>query len=68
MERFCFDLKTGKCGENCKYCAQSVHYKTNCEVYDFLDEEEILKSARENYKAGVDRFAIVTSGIGRAHV
>ncbi|SDN09876.1 biotin synthase BioB [Lachnospira pectinoschiza] len=56
------NARSGKCGENCKYCAQSVHYKTNCEVYDFLDEEEILNNARENYKAGVDRFAIVTSG------
>lgn len=56
------NARSGKCGENCKYCAQSVHYNTSCEIYDFLDEEKILENARENYKAGVDRFAIVTSG------
>lgn len=54
--------KSGKCGENCKYCAQSAHYHTCVEEYEFLPTEVILKEAMANEKEGVDRFAIVTAG------
>lgn len=54
--------RSGKCGENCKFCAQSAFYHTNCEVYDFLEDEKIIKTAKENEAEGVHRFAIVTSG------
>lgn len=54
--------KSGRCGENCKYCAQSVCHKTGVEVYDFLPVEKILSAALYNEKAGVNRFSIVTSG------
>ena len=54
--------KSGKCSENCKYCAQSAHYNTSCETYDLLSPEEILKEAKSNEKDGVDRFAVVISG------
>ncbi len=54
--------RSGKCGEDCKYCAQSVHYDTDCQVYDFLDEEAIFQEALHNQTEGVDRFSIVTSG------
>ncbi|MCR5124456.1 MAG: biotin synthase BioB [Treponema sp.] len=54
--------KSGKCSEDCKYCAQSAHNKTGCEVYSFLDEEKIICEAKKNQDAGVDRFAVVTAG------
>lgn len=54
--------RSGRCGEDCKYCAQSTHNHTNCEVYDFLPKEKILAEALANEKEGVDRFAIVTAG------
>lgn len=56
------NAKSGKCSENCKYCAQSSHYKVNVEEYDFLDEEEVLALAKENEKAGVHKYSMVTSG------
>ena len=56
--------RSGACGENCKFCAQSVHSHTGCEVYGLLDYEEIYALASANEKAGVDRFAIVISGRG----
>lgn len=54
--------RSGRCGEDCKYCAQSAHHQTNCEVYDFLDEDKIVSEALSNESEGVDRFSIVTSG------
>ena len=54
--------RSGRCPEDCKYCAQSAHYQTNCEVYDFLSEEKILEACRLNEAEGVDRFSIVTAG------
>ena len=54
--------KSGRCSENCKYCAQSAHYKTDVETYPLLDTEPILKEAQYNYGKGVMRYAVVTSG------
>lgn len=54
--------RSGRCPEDCKYCAQSAHHHTNCEVYDFLDEEKILEACKMNESEGVDRFSIVTAG------
>lgn len=54
--------RSGRCPEDCKYCAQSAHYHTECEVYDFLPEENILELCKVNEAEGVDRFSIVTAG------
>lgn len=54
--------RSGKCPEDCKYCAQSAHNHTDCEVYDFLDEKTIVDACKVNEKEGVDRFSIVTAG------
>ena len=54
--------RSGRCPEDCKYCAQSAHHHTSCEVYDFLPEEEIVKMCHVHEEEGVDRFSIVTSG------
>lgn len=54
--------RSGKCPENCKFCAQSAHHNTNCEVYDFLDEDKIIEACKFNESQGVDRFSIVTAG------
>ncbi len=54
--------RSGRCPENCKYCAQSAHNKTGCEEYPFLPKERILKEAARNAELGVNRFSIVTAG------
>ncbi|MDO4321986.1 MAG: biotin synthase BioB [Lachnospiraceae bacterium] len=55
--------KCGRCSEDCKYCAQSVHYHTACtETYPLLPTEELLQGARHNASQGVLRYSIVTSG------
>ncbi|MCI9059002.1 MAG: biotin synthase BioB [Lachnospiraceae bacterium] len=70
-QKFCknqFDLctiingKSGKCSENCKYCAQSSFYPTDVESYPLLGTEELLKQAEYSSKRGVPRYSIVTSG------
>ncbi|MBR6403962.1 MAG: biotin synthase BioB [Eubacterium sp.] len=54
--------KSGNCGENCKFCAQSAHNPTGCEVHKLMEYDEIYAEARSDEEAGVDRFAIVISG------
>lgn len=70
-EKFCsngFDLctiingKSGRCSENCKYCAQAGCYKTKIESYPLLDTDTIVKDAKHNAEQGVLRYSIVTSG------
>lgn len=56
--------KSGRCSENCKYCAQSAHFKTGVNEYALLSYEKILSNAKENQSEGVNRFSIVTSGKG----
>ena len=54
--------RSGRCPEDCKYCAQSAHNHTDCEVYDFLDEDKIVEACKLNESECVDRFSIVTAG------
>jgi len=57
------NAKSGQCGEDCKYCAQSVHYNGKSEVYKLLDKDLILKGAVTAKKNGALRYGIVTSGV-----
>lgn len=56
------NAKSGKCSENCKYCAQSSFYSTCVQEYPLLSPQEVAKQAKENFERGVLRFSIVTSG------
>ena len=56
------NAKSGRCPENCKFCAQSVHYDTEAPVYDMVSREEILGAARRMLRDGAHMFGIVTSG------
>lgn len=58
------NAKSGKCSENCKYCAQSAHFKTNSPNYLLLNNDIIFKEALKFEKKGVHRFSLVMSGKG----
>lgn len=56
------NARNGKCSQNCKYCAQSSHYRTNIETYPLIPVEDVIKAAEESKENKASRFAIVTSG------
>jgi len=56
------NARSGLCGEDCKFCAQSAHHQTGVTVYPMLGREEILARARQAQKVGARHFGVVTSG------
>src|SRR5680860_1144601 len=56
------NAKSGRCSQDCKWCSQSRHYKTNVEEYEIVDKEAAVNEAIENAKKGVKRHSLVTSG------
>jgi len=54
--------KSGRCGENCAFCAQSGHYATASPEHSFLAPERIIAAAAAIGRAGVTRFGVVASG------
>ncbi len=59
------NAKSGRCGENCAFCAQSRHYPSaNSPDYPLIDPQTVEAAATAMKAAGVTRFAIVTSGTG----
>ena len=61
---FCsiINARSGRCTENCKWCAQSAHWKTGCETYGWVGTDACVKAAKEAAANGADRIGIVTSG------
>ena len=56
--------RSGRCSEDCRFCAQSCHYHTQAEEYPFLPVQEIVEEGKRNEAVGVHRYSIVTAGRG----
>ena len=54
--------KTGRCSEDCKFCAQSEHHKAKIEYSNILGGDEIVEKAKKAAAQGAHRFSIVSSG------
>lgn len=54
--------RAGRCGEDCKFCAQSAHNHTGCDVHGMLTKEEAIEDCKKREQAGVHAYSIVTAG------
>ncbi len=54
--------KSGRCGEDCKYCAQSICAKAQIREYPLVSSGKIIEEARYDQGKGILRFSVVTSG------
>ncbi|MBN8463922.1 MAG: biotin synthase BioB [Dechloromonas sp.] len=53
-----FSVKTGGCSENCGYCSQSAHHKTELARERLKPVEEVVAAARAAKEAGASRFCM----------
>lgn len=58
------NAKSGACSEDCSFCAQSAHHKTDAPVYPLISMDEVVRAAECAKKNMAKRFCIVTSGRG----
>lgn len=56
------NAKSGRCPENCAFCAQSAHHTTDAPVYPLVDEDKLVACAHEAEKNGSSCYGIITSG------
>jgi biotin synthase len=56
------NVKSGRCTEDCAFCAQSSKYRTGSPVFSLKSTDEILERAAKAKDAGAARFSLVTSG------
>jgi len=45
------NARSGRCSENCRFCAQSAFYDTAIDTYDLIDAETAVSQARETRPA-----------------
>jgi len=51
-------IKTGGCPEDCAYCPQSAHYKTEVEREQLLSVDKTLEAAQNAKSSGATRFCM----------
>ncbi|MGL4381291.1 biotin synthase BioB [Vibrio misgurnus] len=51
-------IKTGACPEDCKYCPQSAHYRTDVEKERLMEIERVLDAAQKAKNSGSTRFCM----------
>lgn len=58
------NAKSGRCPENCAFCAQSSAHSSDIQVYTLVDEAQIVMCAKNAERNGARCYGIVTSGTG----
>lgn len=56
------NARSGRCGEDCRFCSQSVHYDTGVREYPLVGQDVLLEAAQRAREIGSDHFCIVSSG------
>ena len=56
--------KSGRCSEDCRFCAQSSHYRTDASVYPLMGPESLAAAGIALAETPVNRYSIVTTGRG----
>jgi biotin synthase len=56
------NAKSGRCSEDCRYCAQSSHHATEVATYPLLSEQELLAAYDDAAQVPIRNFSPVTSG------
>lgn len=56
------NAKSGRCGENCRFCAQSSHYQGEVAEYPLLSQKKIVEEGKKRWQEGIKRYSVVTSG------
>ncbi|WP_330959744.1 biotin synthase BioB [Photobacterium sp. 53610] len=51
-------IKTGACPEDCKYCPQSAHYRTDVDRERLMEVEQVLDAAQKAKSSGATRFCM----------
>lgn len=59
------NAKSGACSEDCKFCTQSAHFKTDSPIYSLIGVQRMVDQAKQAEEAGATEFCIVTSGWGQ---
>ncbi len=56
------NARSGRCSEDCKWCAQSARHNTGCAISDCVSPGEARAHAQRSKNLGIRRFSLVTSG------
>jgi biotin synthase len=54
-------IKTGGCPEDCGYCSQSSHYKTDVKATRLMDQSAVVDAAQQARDAGASRFCMAAA-------
>ncbi len=57
-----YNVKSGRCSEDCAFCSQSSFHKTEIAEYEIGDSENILRLAGDMAARKVKYFSLVSSG------
>jgi len=56
------NAKSGRCPENCAFCAQSAHHHSQVDIYPLQSRDALVAGAIQAQEAGSNCYGIVTSG------
>jgi biotin synthase len=60
--------KSGRCSEDCRFCAQSAHYGTDSPIYPLMEKDQLVEAGVRAAASPINRYSIVTTGKGLGSV